>query len=157
MNWASWAIWGLAATSILTIFLSASQGLKLTRMNIPFLLGSMVTPDRDKAKWVGIFLHLINGMIFSLMYVAAFHVWEGASLMKGALIGLVHAAFVLAVVLPNLPGIHPRMAGEHAGPTVVKQLEPPGFWAMNYGFQTPLSVILAHVFFGMILGGFYQG
>jgi uncharacterized membrane protein YagU involved in acid resistance len=156
MNWSSWFIWGFAATIVLTISLSASQGLKLTRINIPLLLGTMVTPQRDKAKWIGIFIHILNGLIFSLIYVAAFHVWGQATWQRGAIIGFIHASFVLAVVLPNLPGIHPRMASETFGPTVTRQLEPPGFWALNYGFQTPLSIVLAHIIFGMILGGFYK-
>jgi hypothetical protein len=46
------------------------------------------------------------------------------------------------------------MASEQQGPTVVRQLEPPGFLALDYGIQTPLSVIAAHVLFGAILGAF---
>src|SRR5262245_34814685 len=105
MNWASWLLWGFASTIVLTITLSASQGLKLTRINIPLLLGTMFTPHRDKAKWIGIFIHLINGLVFSLIYVLAFHLWGGATWQRGAVIGLVHAAFVLGVALPNLPGV----------------------------------------------------
>jgi hypothetical protein len=47
------------------------------------------------------------------------------------------------------------MASEQQGPTVVRQLEPPGFLALNYGVQTPLSMIAAHILFGAILGAFY--
>ena len=56
------------------------------------------------------------------------------------MIGLVHGAFVLAVALPVLPGVHPRMASELRGPTVARQLEPPGFLALHYGVRTPISV-----------------
>jgi uncharacterized membrane protein YagU involved in acid resistance len=156
MNLMHWSIWGFGATIILTITLAASQGLKFTRINIPFLLGTMFTADRDKAKWTGIFIHILNGLLFSLIYVAVFHALNRADWPLGALIGFIHALFVLTVVLPNLPGIHPRMAGEQFGPIGMKQLEPPGFLALNYGFQTPLSIIFAHIVFGMILGGFYQ-
>jgi hypothetical protein len=78
------------------------------------------------------------------------------SLWFGALIGLVHGTFVIVVVLPVLPGMHPRMASEIRGPTVVEQLEPPGFLGKNYGYPTPISVVIAHVVFGAILGGFYE-
>jgi hypothetical protein len=67
----------------------------------------------------------------------------------------VHAAFVLTVGMRLMPGLHPRMASEQHGPTVVRQLEPPGFLALNYGHQTPLSVLFAHLVFGAILGSFY--
>jgi hypothetical protein len=48
------------------------------------------------------------------------------------------------------------MASEQYGPTVVRQLEPPGFLALHYGTRTPVSVLLAHAVFGIILGGFYS-
>jgi uncharacterized membrane protein YagU involved in acid resistance len=151
----SWLIWGFASTIVLTTLLAGSQGLRLTRMNVPYMLGTMFTPQRDKAKIYGIVLHMINGWIFSFIYVWAFHFWGGPAWWKGCLIGLVHAGFVLVVALPALPGMHPRMAGETHGPTAAKQLEPPGFFALNYGIQTPVSIILAHIIFGLILGTFY--
>ena len=67
-----------------------------------------------------------------------------------------HALFVLTVGMRLLPGLHPRMASEEHGPTVARQLEPPGFLALNYGVRTPVAVIVAHIVFGMILGGFYH-
>jgi hypothetical protein len=70
--------------------------------------------------------------------------------------GLVHASFALAVGMPVLPGLHPRMANEQYGPTVVRQLEPPGFLARNYGVGTPISVLLAHIVFGLVLGVWYR-
>jgi uncharacterized membrane protein YagU involved in acid resistance len=157
MNWASWLVWGFAATIVLTSLMAGSQGLGMTRMNIPYLLGTMVTPDRDRAKLLGVLLHVINGWIFSFVYVAAFHVWGGPTWWKGALIGVVHAAFVLTAVMPVLPGMHPRMASETQGPTVVRQLEPPGFLALHYGIQTPVSIMLGHLVFGVVLGSFYSG
>lgn len=157
MNVGAWLVWGFGATIVLTTILAGSQGLGLTRMNLPYLLGTMVTADRDHAKLLGIAMHLVNGWVFSAVYVAAFHVWGGAAWWKGALIGAVHAAFVLAVVMPALPGMHPRMASETRGPTVVRGLEPPGFLALHYGVRTPVSVVLAHVVFGLLLGAFYRG
>jgi hypothetical protein len=70
--------------------------------------------------------------------------------------GLAHAMFVLVVVLPLLPGLHPRMASEFHGPEPTRLLEPPGFLALNYGYQTPLATIMAHIAYGMVLGGFYR-
>ena len=77
-------------------------------------------------------------------------------LVVGAAIGLVHGLFVLVAPMPVLPAMHPRMAAEQHGPTPTKQLEPPGFLALNYGRRTPLSVVLAHLVYGGILGAFYQ-
>ncbi len=156
MSWGSWLVWGFAATVLLTALMSGSQGIGLTRMNLPYMLGTIVTPDRDRAKTVGALVHLVNGWIFSLVYVAAFHVWGGPTWWKGAAIGLVHALFVLTAGMAALPGMHPRMASERRGPTVVRQLEPPGFMALHYGIRTPISVVIAHVVFGVVLGVFYR-
>jgi uncharacterized membrane protein YagU involved in acid resistance len=156
MSFHSWLIWGFASTVILTTLMAGSQGVGMTRMNIPFLLGTMITPDRDRARLYGIGLHLLNGWLFSLVYVATFHAWGGPTWWKGAAIGLVHAAFVLAVAVPALPAVHPRMASDQRGPTVVRQLEPPGFLALHYGRATPISVVLAHLVFGIVLGGLYR-
>ena len=155
MNWGSWLLWGFVATLVLTTTMAGSQGLRLTRMNLPYMLGTMFTPNRDRAKLVGLGVHLINGWLFSLLYVAAFHAWGFAAWWAGAAVGVVHAAVVLIVGMRLLPGLHPRMASEQHGPTVMQQLEPPGFLALNYGYQTPVSVLLAHVAYGVILGSFY--
>jgi uncharacterized membrane protein YagU involved in acid resistance len=156
MNVGHWLLWGFVATVVLTSLMSASQGLGFTRMNLPYMLGTMFTPSRDRAKLVGFCLHLVNGWFFSLIYVAAFQLWGGATWWRGALTGFVHASFVLTAGMWLLPGLHPRMASEQQGPTLMRQLEPPGFLALNYGYETPISVIVAHVAFGIILGGFYK-
>ncbi len=150
------ALWGFVGTVVLTTLMAGSQALGLTRMNIPFMLGTMVTPDRDRAKLVGFGLHLVNGWLFAAVYAAAFQSWSRATWWLGALVGLVHALFVLVAAMPVLPAMHPRMAAEQHGPTPTKQLEPPGFLALNYGRRTPLSVVQAHLVYGGILGAFYQ-
>ena len=76
MRWASSALWGFVGTVVLTGLLAGSQGLGLTRMNIPFMLGTMVTGDRDRAKLLGFGMHLINGWLFALGYAAAFESWR---------------------------------------------------------------------------------
>jgi hypothetical protein len=141
---------------VLTAILAGSQGLGLTRMNIPYMLGTVVTPNRDRAKIYGILVHLLDGWVFSLVYIGAFHASDRFTPWLGAAVGLVHGTFVLTVGLPALPGLHPRMASETHGPTVVRQLEPPGFLGLNYGLGTAASVALAHIVFGALLGAFYR-
>ncbi len=79
MNWGSWLLWGFVATLALTTVMAGSQGLRLTRMNIPYMLGAMFTPSRDRAKLIGFGVHVLNGWLFSLLYVAAFHAWGRAT------------------------------------------------------------------------------
>jgi hypothetical protein len=58
--------------------------------------------------------------------------------------------------LPLLPFVHPRIASEYHGATAMRQLEPPGFLAMNYGYGTPLTTLLGQTVYGATLGGFLQ-
>jgi uncharacterized membrane protein YagU involved in acid resistance len=116
----------------------------------------MFTADRDRAKLIGFGAHFVNGWGFASVYAAAFESWRRATWWLGATIGLVHALFVLVAAMPLLPAMHPRMASEQGGPAPTKQLEPPGLMALNYGRRTPISVILAHLVYGTILGAFYR-
>jgi uncharacterized membrane protein YagU involved in acid resistance len=155
MNWPSWLLSGFVATLALTTLLATTQGLGLTRMNLPYLIGTFFTPKREKAKIYGFVVHLFNGWIFSILYVLIFEARHLANWWFGALLGLAHAFFVLTVGMSLMPGLHPRMASEQHGPNANRQLEPPGFMALNYGIQTPASVFVAHAAFGAILGALY--
>ncbi len=156
MNWTSWLLSGFLATLALSTLLATSQGFGLTRMNLPYLIGTFVTPQRERAKVYGFVIHLVNGLAFSILYVLVFEARHMANWWFGALLGLAHALMVLTVGMSLMPGIHPRMASEHHGPSSNRQLEPPGFMALNYGFRTPISVFLAHAVFGAILGSLYH-
>ena len=72
MNWASWLLWGFVANILLTTVSSASQGLGLTRMNIPYMLGTIFTPNRDRAKLYGFLIHAGAGWLFSLFMCSFF-------------------------------------------------------------------------------------
>jgi uncharacterized membrane protein YagU involved in acid resistance len=156
VNLGSWLLWGFIATLAVSIVLDGSQALGLTRMNLPYMMGSIFTPDRDRARVYGFFVHFINGWLFSLLYILIFESLQQATWWIGATLGLGHALFLLVVVVPLMPGFHPRMASERHGPSAARMLEPPGFLALNYGLPTPVSVIVTHVVFGIVLGIFYR-
>lgn len=149
-------VWGFAGTTLLTMMLRISQAIGLTRMDLPLVVGLFITPSRDKAKVYGTLLHLAVGWVFALMYAILFERIGWASWRLGSVVGLFHALAVLLVALPILPGVHPRMATDARGPEPTRELEPPGFLAANYGRETPIVTILAHMVFGGLLGGFYR-
>ncbi len=150
----SWLLWGGVGTLLLTLAALAGRQLRLTRMDLPYMLGTMLTPDRDRANVVGLAAHLLMGWAFALLYIGAFVSWGGAGWWRGAAIGLVHGVAVVAILMPALPGFHRRMASDSQGPEVTAQLEPPGFLGLNYGYQTPLVTVIAHVVYGAVLGSF---
>jgi hypothetical protein len=156
MNLPSILLWGLAATVVLTALTIGAQSLGLTRIDIPFILGTMFTADRDRAKFLGLVVHLINGWVFALVYGLFFESVDIATWWFGALIGLMQGVIVVVAFLPLLPGVHPRMVSDFRGPEPTRLLEPPGFLATNYGRMTPVVTILAHAIYGAILGTFYM-
>lgn len=147
-------LWGLFATGVLTLVMSASQGLGLSRMSLPYMLGTLFTPHRGRAMVVGFAVHFALGVAFAVLYVAVFREWGASSWWLGAGLGLFQGLFVLVPGMQLLPAVHPRMASSHHGPTPTRQLEPPGFMARNYGIQTPIATLIAHVLYGAILGAF---
>ena len=92
------------------------------------------------------------GQGFALGYAATFALLDRATWWLGALLGMLHVTVALMVLLPLLPGVHPRMASHRAGPSSTAVLEPPGLLALNYGIQTPAVTIAAHLVYGTVLG-----
>jgi hypothetical protein len=152
MDWAGWALFGLIATTVLTVVLIAAQMAGLTRLDLPLVLGTLVTADPDRARAAGFVFHLTVGQGFAFGYTATFALLGRASWWLGGLLGLLHATVALTVVLPLLPGVHPRMASPRAGPRSTAGLEPPGLLALHYGLQTPAVAMAAHLAYGVVLG-----
>ena len=152
MDWAGWALFGLLATAVLTALMIAAQLGGLSRLDLPLILGTVVTPDPDRARVAGFFLHLVVGQVFALGYAASFALLGQATWWLGGLLGALHGAIALMVLIPMLVGIHPRMASNRAGPESTAVLEPPGLLGLNYGAQTPLVAIAAHLAYGIALG-----
>jgi hypothetical protein len=153
-------IWGALAggfvgTLVLTTGLRAATELRLTRTDLPFLLGTALSADRVRARALGYGLHLVFGLVFAAPYYALFLAIGEANAWLGALFGLVHALFA-GTVLVNvlLPLVHPRMATIFTDASSAPLLEPPGFLLLNYGARTPLVMALVHVAYGSIVGGF---
>lgn len=152
MDWVGWAVFGLVATAALTGVMTSAQLAGLTRLDLPLVLGTLVTEDPDRARVAGFLLHLVAGQIFALGYAVVFALLHRATWWLGGLLGLLHVAVALMVVLPLVPGLHPRMASHRAGPESRAVLEPPGLLALSYGVQTPAVAIVAHVVYGVVLG-----
>jgi len=146
---------GFAGTLVLTTVLRAAGELGLTRMDIPFLLGTAFTGDRTWAKAIGYAAHFVSGLVFASVYGLLFAALGTSSWWLGAVFGLVHALFAGTVVVNVLlPLVHPRMGSEATVAPSVALLEPPGFLLLNYGVGTPIVTIAAHVAYGAIVGAF---
>jgi hypothetical protein len=152
VDWVGWAVFGLVATILLTCVMIAAQMAGLSRLDLPLLLGTIVTEDPDRARLAGFAIHLTMGQVFALGYTAVFAVLGWATWWLGGLLGLLHVTISLTALVPLLAGVHPRMASYRAGPSSVAVLEPPGLLGLNYGIQTPVATTAAHLLYGIALG-----
>ena len=146
---------GFAGTLVLTTMLRTASELNLTRMDLPFLLGTAVTANRTGAKAIGYVAHFVMGLVFAVGYYALFLAVDRHDWWLGSIFGLGQGLFA-GTVLVNvlLPLVHPRMGSPMSDSTTVALLESPGFMARNYGVQTPVVSLVAHVLYGTVIAVF---
>ena len=144
---------GLLGTVVMTTILRAASELGLTRMDLPFLLGTAVTDNRRRARIYGHLAHFALGLLFAVGYAFVFDATGRAGWAIGMGIGVVHASFV-ATTLVNviLPIIHSRIGTPETGADEVALLEAPGFMMLNYGRSTFLVTLLGHMAYGATVG-----
>lgn len=146
---------GFVGTTVLTTMLLAATEFRLTRIDLPFLLGTIVTADRRRAKAIGYVLHFGFGFLFALGYLWIFVSLGRSGWLLGAVLGVLHGLFAgTALVNVLLPVVHPRMGTPFTAAGSTPLLEPPGFLMLNYGRSTPLVALVAHAAYGAIVGGF---
>lgn len=156
IDWLGVAVWGFWATAAMTFLESAGRWLNVTTMSTPVILGTFVTPERDRATLLGTAFHFVLGWIFASLYALEFAAIGRATWWIGALTGAAHALVMFGIVFPALPAVHRHMAGPHAPPSPRRALQAPGFLALNYGRHTIFLSMFSHACFGAILGALYD-
>jgi hypothetical protein len=144
---------GILGTFVLTTMLRVASEMGITRLDIALLLGTVVTRNRRKARALGYTFHLVLGLAFALAYGGLFQMVGFTSWWLGALFGAVHAVFLSTVVINVLlPVVHPLMGTPDTGANEYALIEPPGFLMLNYGRNTFVVTLFAHMVFGAIVG-----
>jgi uncharacterized membrane protein YagU involved in acid resistance len=122
-------------------------------MDLAFMLGTIVTEDRRRARAVGYVFHFLIGLVFALGYGAFFAIVGHSSWWVGALLGALQAVFTATVLVNEiLPVVHPRMGTFDTAANEFALIEPPGFLMRNYGRNTFLVMLVAHIAYGWIIG-----
>ncbi len=150
--WSSF-VGGFLGTLVLTTMVRGAAELGLTRMDLPFLLGTTVTDNRRKAKVIGHLFHFMLGIGFALMYGALFAILGWSTWWLGSLIAIAQALFTSTVLVNELlPIVHPRIGSPETAANEIALIEPPGFLMLNYGRNTFLISLVAHIAYGAIVG-----
>jgi hypothetical protein len=146
-------IGGLLGTLVLTTVIRLASELGVTRMDLALLLGTAVTQNRRKARAIGYLFYVALGIIFAFGYTAVFEVIGRATWWIGAVVGAMHAIFLASVVINVLlPVVHPMMGTPETAANEVALIEPPGFLMSNYGRNTFLITLVAHILYGAVVG-----
>jgi hypothetical protein len=156
INFEEILVWGFVATAAMTVVLEGARYLNFSRMSLPFLFGAFVTGDHARATTYGFALYLLGGWLLALLYAWFFEEVGFASWWLGLILGILHGALLLLVFLPVMAELHPRMATERTGLTVIKQIEPPGPIGLHYGIHTPLVTMIGQIIYGLVLGAGYH-
>jgi hypothetical protein len=150
-----WSLVGAAAgTLVLSTTLRLASELRVTRMDLPFLVGAMFTENRNRAKILGWLLHAVTGLGFGLVYAGIFAATGTSGWAFGAALGLLHGLVVgTAGVETLLPFAHRQIGSSATASPETPLLEPPGPLMLNYGRGTPIVNVVAHVAYGALVGG----
>jgi len=149
-------LWGAVATAAMTGLMQGAQGLGLSRLSIPFMVGTIFSADRRVATIVGFAAYFAGGWIFAFLYFLVLTSLGLLTWWAGGLVGLLHGVLLLVAALPLFPLIHPRMSSDFDAPVARPVLEPPGFLGLHYGAGTPATMLVAQTVYGVLIGGLPQ-
>lgn len=149
ISWGGAIIWGVLAALVMWMFMAMGRAMGMTEMNLLDMMGSIYTqPGTSTSKGIGMGIHLVTGasLAISWAYTMALFAWPATWLS-----GMLWGGFVslLAILLFSSMGVlHPKIrSGEQ---------NDPGLAGMNLGRATPAGVVMAHLVYGLVLGGLYQ-
>jgi hypothetical protein len=144
---------GVLGTLVFSTLVKAAGEMAWTRMDLALLLGTAATDNRRTARAYGYLFHLGLGVLFALAYAELFTVVGRSSWWLGAVVGVLHGIFT-STILVNvlLPIVHPRMGTAETAANEIALIEPPGFLMLNYGRNTFVVTLLAHIAYGAIVG-----
>ena len=124
-----------------------------TRLDLPLVLGTVVTEDPDRARVAGFFMHLVIGQGFALGYAPTFALLGRASWWLGGLLGVRPRRVSRSPCSCRCsPRVNPNMASERAGRSRPPPSNRPGRSASTTAPETPAVTIVAHLLFGIALG-----
>ncbi len=141
MNILSAAIAGFVATIVFTMILMMAPKMRMPKMDIVSLLGSMFSAKSNPV--LGWTIHLMMGVVFALVYAFIWSLGFGAATWGiGLIFGVVHW-LIVGMIMGMIPMLH---VGIKSG--VVKA---PGLWMTNNGgVMAFMGGLVGHAIFGAV-------
>ncbi len=143
---------GVVATAAMAAVFGVGRAVGATRLSLPRLLGTGLTPDPAAGRRVGAAMLVGYGLALAPLFAMMLSGSRHTSVEGGAVLGLAFGLLVLVVAPAVLPLLHPRMASPARGALSGRGLVPPGWLALHYGGGTAPITLLAHGAYGAVLG-----
>lgn len=147
-----WAMAELVAGTIggaaMTIMRAALRAVGMhLRLDIPRLWGTMVDPDCDSVRPVGLLIHLVGSAAVGLIYAWAFAILGARDVLWlwGVLGGLIHW-FIAGLFMAAVPALHPDIPLARPGP---------GAFVARLGAPDVPTFIVGHVLYGVVVAALY--
>lgn len=129
------AISGFIAVVVMTIFMMIAKktGMAPKGLDIGLMLGSMIIKNNpDKARKVGMMMHIINGAIFGIIFVFIGNYLIFSNVLLQALTWSVILWLIMMVIIMPMMG--------------------KGIFGKNISPKVPLLTLILHLIFGLVLG-----
>ncbi len=145
MNVLAAIISGLIGTVVITMVMATAPKMGMPKMDMVGMLGSMFGKTNRP---LGMFIHLMMGVIFALTYAYFWSSGIGAATwLSGLLFGAVHWLVVGAGM-----GVMPMV---HAGIKSGDIPEPGAFMLKNGGMKAFVGGLVGHMIFGIVVALVY--
>lgn len=136
---------GFAATVLMTALMYMAPLMRMPKMDIAAMLGTMFLASPGPAFWLGLMLHLMMGtVLFPAVYHLLFRPLSGGGSGRGLLFGLLLWAAVNMMVMPMIGRIHPLVKNG--------MMPAPGFLMLKLGVLAPIGSFIGHLLYGVVLG-----
>ena len=142
---------GVVATVVMTAMLYMGMALmpRQMPMNILYMLGSMMSPNKMMAYVAGTMMHAGMGIVFAIAHAGAFNALDLTSALVAwaVLFGFVHY-LIVGMGMGMIGTMHPLM---RAG-----QMTAPGLFVTNLPRMTVMGFLMVHLVYGLVVAALYD-
>jgi hypothetical protein len=132
---------GIVGTMVISMVMAMAPRMGMPKMDIVGMLGSMFGKPNRTLGWM---MHMMMGIVFSLIYAFAWSIGIGsATWLNGLIFGAVHW-LIVGMIMGMMPMMH---AGIKNG-----KVDAPGLWmTKNGGLKGFLGGLMGHMVFGLVV------
>ena len=142
MNIVGAIVAGLVGTIVMSMLLLMAPKMGMPKMDIVGMLGAMFSKESNTA--LGWVMHLMNGVIFAVVYVALWSAGIGsATWLNGVIFGVVHW-LIVGLMFGMVPMMH---VGVKAGTVPAPGL----YMTANGGMMSFVGGLMGHVVYGLVV------